>query len=113
LDAPILLTYPAQLEPSVLTEIKRLGAKHIILLGSSDVLGSNITQALEKAGLTWEQIGGSDRYATAALVAGRLGMNGQVILASGENFPDALAIDPYAGFYGNTHFAGKGQRNAC
>jgi len=98
LDAPILLTYPAQLEPSVLTEIKRLGAKHVILMGASDVLGSNITQSLKKASLTWEQIGGSDRYETAALVAERLGMNGQVILASGENFPDALAIDPYAGF---------------
>ncbi|MDR3539711.1 MAG: cell wall-binding repeat-containing protein [Desulfosporosinus sp.] len=28
LNAPILLTYPAQLEPPVLTEIERLGAKH-------------------------------------------------------------------------------------
>ncbi len=97
LDAPILLTYPAQLEPSVLTEIKRLGAKHVILMGGAGVLGPNITQALEQAGLTWEQIGGTNRYETAALVAERLGTNGQVILASGENFPDALAIDPYAG----------------
>lgn len=98
LDAPILLTYPAQLESSVLAEIKRLDAKHVILMGGSGVLGSNITQSLEQAGLTWEQIGGTNRYETAALVAERLEMNGQVILASGENFPDALAIDPYAGF---------------
>ncbi|MDR3587468.1 MAG: N-acetylmuramoyl-L-alanine amidase [Desulfosporosinus sp.] len=98
LNAPILLTYPAQLEPSVLTEIKRLGAKHVILMGGAGVLGPSITKSLEQAGLTWEQIGGTNRYETAALVAERLGMNGQVIIANGENFPDALAIDPYAGF---------------
>ena len=98
LDAPILLTYPAQLEPSVLAEIERLGAKHVILMGGAGVLGPSITTSLEQAGLTWEQIGGTNRYETAALVAKRLGMNGQVIITNGENFPDALAIDPYAGF---------------
>lgn len=97
-DAPILLTYPDQLDPAVLEEIQRLGAKHVIILGGSGVMGKQITDPLDQEpGLTWERIGGKDRYDTAVQVAERLGGNGQVILTSGENFPDALAIGPYAG----------------
>lgn len=98
LDAPILLTYPEQLDATVLQELERLGTKHVILLGGSGVMGESITAPLEDANLTWERIGGKDRYDTAVQVAERLGGNGQVILTNGENFPDALAIGPYAGF---------------
>lgn len=97
LDAPILLTYPEQMDPNVLQEIQRLGAKQVILLGGEGVMGTPITKALDQAGIHWERIGGQDRYETASLVAERLGGNGQVILANGETFPDALAIGPYAG----------------
>jgi len=98
LDAPILLTYPAEIDPGVIEEIKRLGAEHVIILGGAGVMGEQITKPLENAGLRWERIGGKDRYDTAVQVAERLGGNGQVILTNGENFPDALAIGPYAGF---------------
>lgn len=96
-DAPILLTPSQGLPEEVLTEIKRLKAEHVILLGGSGVMGNALSDTLEKEGLTWERIGGRDRYETAALVAERLGGNGQAVLTSGENFPDALAIGPYAG----------------
>ncbi|MGI1658537.1 MAG: N-acetylmuramoyl-L-alanine amidase [Desulfitobacterium sp.] len=96
-DAPILLTGSKGLDQEVLEEIQRLKAQHVILLGGAGVMGTPISKALETAGLTWERIGGADRYETAALVAEHLGGNGQVILTSGENFPDALAIGPYAG----------------
>ncbi|HHY28306.1 MAG TPA: N-acetylmuramoyl-L-alanine amidase [Desulfitobacterium dehalogenans] len=96
-DAPILLTPSRGLDEGVLAEIKRLNAQHVILLGGTGVMGNPVTKALEKEGLTWERIGGADRYETAVMVAERLGGNGQVILTSGENFPDALAIGPYAG----------------
>ncbi|AHF08086.1 cell wall-binding repeat-containing protein [Desulfitobacterium metallireducens] len=97
LDAPILLTYPEQMDSNVLQEIQRLGANHVILLGGEGVMGAPITNALDQAGIQWERIGGQDRYETAALVAERLGGNGQAILANGDTFPDALAIGPYAG----------------
>jgi N-acetylmuramoyl-L-alanine amidase len=98
LNSPILLTYPTQLDPQVLTEIKRLGATKVILLGTNAVLGSTVSGPLKQAGLAVENIGGADRYATAALIAERVGGTGQVVVASGEqgNFPDALAIGPYA-----------------
>ncbi len=97
LNAPILLTYPESLDPAVLAEINRLGAKNVILLGGEGVLGEKITVPLFKAGKALDRIGGVDRYDTAAKVAERLGVKGQAILTSGEDFPDALAIGPYAG----------------
>ncbi len=100
LGAPILLTNPGSLDPRALSEIKRLQAKHVVLLGSTKALSQAIADTLTKAGLSVERIGGSDRYATAALVADKLGSSGQVILASGENFPDALAAGPYAAVTG-------------
>lgn len=96
-DAPTLLTPSSGLDQGVLEEIKRLKAQHVIILGGAGVMGTPISNALEKEGLTWERIGGADRYETAAKVAEHLEGNGQVILTSGENFPDALAIGPYAG----------------
>jgi N-acetylmuramoyl-L-alanine amidase len=97
LKAPILLTYPRKLDDQVLSEIKRLGADHVVILGSAQLMGDNITQVLDKEDISWERIGGTDRYDTAVQVAGRLGETSQVILASGEDFPDVLAISPYAG----------------
>lgn len=100
LDAPILLTYPQQLDAGVLKEIQRLGATKVIVLGGSGALGRSITDPLDQAGIPWERIGGVDRFETAVQVAERLGGNGQAILANGDNFPDALAIGPYAGITG-------------
>jgi N-acetylmuramoyl-L-alanine amidase len=97
LDAPILLTYPSEMDAQVMTEIKRLGANNVVILGSAQLMGDNITGVLERENIFWERIGGKDRYDTAVQVAERLGGTSQVILASGENFPDALAISPYAG----------------
>ncbi len=97
LDAPILLTFPSEMDTQVLAEIRRLGAGKVVILGSDRLMGDNITGALERENISWERIGGKDRYDTAVLVAERLGGTSQVILASGENFPDALAISPYAG----------------
>ncbi len=98
LDAPILLTNTGGLDPQVLTEIKALRATHVILLGGDQALGNAVTSPLDAAGISWERIGGVNRYATAVAVAQRLdSASGQVILASGDNFPDALSIGAYAG----------------
>jgi N-acetylmuramoyl-L-alanine amidase len=98
LNAPILLTFPGSLDQKVMDELNRLQAEHVILLGGPGLLGDAITKPLEQANKSWERIGGANRYETAALVAERVGStSGEAILVSGENFPDALAIGPYAG----------------
>lgn len=98
LDAPILLTQKQGVDPYVLDEIKRLGAKKAILLGGTAALSTQVETDLENAGLAKpERIWGQDQYETAQKVAERVGSKGQVILVSGEQFPDALAISAYAG----------------
>lgn len=45
-----------------------------------------------------ERIQGSNRYETAARIAEMSGDYNAVVVASGENFPDALAVTPFAKF---------------
>lgn len=98
LDAPILLTPTEGVDEKVMQEIKRLGAEDVILLGGVAALSEKVEEDLIEAGLDQpERIYGYDQYETAQKVAERVGSKGEVILASGEQFPDALAISAYAG----------------
>lgn len=98
LDAPILLTPAGGVDAKVLEEIKRLGAQRVILLGGVAALSPKVVSDLQNAGLNSpERIAGYDQFETAQKIAERVGNKGQVILASGEHFPDALAISAYAG----------------
>ncbi|KGK91567.1 N-acetylmuramoyl-L-alanine amidase [Desulfosporosinus sp. HMP52] len=98
LDAPILLTPTSGVDAKVMEEIKRLGARKVILLGGVAALSQKVEQDILKAGLDRpERIYGYDQYETAQKVAERVGAKGEVILASGEQFPDALSISAYAG----------------
>ncbi|TGE33809.1 cell wall-binding repeat-containing protein [Desulfosporosinus sp. Sb-LF] len=98
LDAPILLTPAGGVDAKVMEEIKRLGAQQVILLGGEVALSPKVEADIQNAGLGKpERIAGYDQYETAQKVAERVGTKGQVILANGEQFPDALAISAYAG----------------
>lgn len=98
LDAPILLTPSTGIDAKVMEEIERLGAQNVILLGGVAALHQKVEEDILKAGLNQpERIFGYDQYETAQKVAERVGDKGQVILASGEQFPDALSISAYAG----------------
>lgn len=98
LDAPILLTPTGGVDAQVMAEIKRLGARKVIILGGTAALSGQVEQDIVEAGLQQpERIYGYDQYETAQKVAERVGYKGRVILASGEQFPDALSISAYAG----------------
>ena len=105
LNAPILLTMNRStgLETSVAKEMGRLGVKRVIILGSTDSVSAKIEKALTdrfgKANV--ERIGGTNRYATAIMIADRLIEQAAkppttLFLTNGENFPDALAASPIA-----------------
>ena len=106
LRAPLLLTRTDDLPPAVVAEIVRLKAKRVVILGSDRAVGAGVANAL--AGLVGgpanvERVGGPDRYATAALIAqktvsviGAGSFDKTVFIATGENFPDALAASPLA-----------------
>jgi len=102
LVAPILLTAPGRLPAVTRQEILRLNAFNAIILGGSNAVSDDVADALRAMGLEVERIAGSDRFDTAVRIASRLAPNGvnTAIVASGRNFPDALAAAPYAAVAG-------------
>lgn len=107
LGAPILLTSRASLQQDVADEIVRLGAEHVILVGGLSALSAQIPRDLETIGIDpgqIERIGGVTRYETSYLVALRVeqiaGDVQSIVLATGRDFPDALAVSGLAGANG-------------
>ncbi|AET69466.1 N-acetylmuramoyl-L-alanine amidase [Desulfosporosinus orientis DSM 765] len=95
LDAPILLTKGKSIDPRVVKELQRLSPQKVILLGGTACLQPSIEKELDQLSLPWERIGGIDRYETSVLLAKEL-ISDSVILANGDNFPDALSAATYA-----------------
>ncbi len=59
LDAPMLLTHDTNLTSTTKTEILRLKAKKVILLGSSDAISPEVEKELKGMGLQVNRIGGT------------------------------------------------------
>ncbi len=93
LDAPLLLTPPAGLDPSVLAEVQRVlpPGGEVVLLGGDEALSTAVEQAVTAAGYQVVRYGGTDRFATAVDIA-HDGLHDptSVIEASGTDFADAL-----------------------
>ncbi len=101
---PVLLTEPAALPSSVSDEIVRLGARKAYVLGGTSAVSTGVELSL--AGLLGSsnvtRIAGRSRYQTAEEIAravtqrtaGAPEFTGGAFLATGVNFPDALAATP-------------------
>lgn len=89
---PILLTAFDDLPTATRREIKRLKPSEIIVVGGSSVIADSVVDELAKIAPT-VRVSGADRYATAAAVSARVHAKNQavVFIATGLNFPDALA----------------------
>jgi len=96
LNAPILLTKGNSIDPRVIKELQRLSPDKVILLGGTACLQPSIEKELEVLSLQWDRIGGIDRYETSVLLAKQLSSD-SLILANGDNFPDALSAATFAG----------------
>ena len=101
-NGPILLVNDKNVD-KILSEVERLKAKEIVLVGGGSISSSNKTKVKEFAkenSATVSELSGKDRYATAVKVANqtiaRFGNKGKVIIADGRNYPDAVSIAPYA-----------------
>ncbi|WP_159786183.1 cell wall-binding repeat-containing protein [Bacillus sp. N1-1] len=96
-DAPILLTPDNELTDELRNEIKRLNPKTAVILGSENAVSQAIENELSNMGMKINRIGGDDRFETAELIAAELhSTNNKAVLALGMDFPDALAVAPYA-----------------
>ena len=99
-NAPILLTRLNSIPEETMEEIKRLGAKRIILIGGSGVISNAIQDNLKKSGYGVTRIGGKTRYDTSLLIAKELDKLidvHTVYIAYGYGEPDALSIAAKAG----------------
>ncbi|MDL2311112.1 BspA family leucine-rich repeat surface protein, partial [Peptostreptococcaceae bacterium OttesenSCG-928-C18] len=93
--APILLTKKDSLPESVLKEIERIDPREIIIIGGENTISKEIENKL--ADYTVERIAGINRYSTAVKIAEVIrswsgGSATEVILVSGTDFPDAIAM---------------------
>ena len=97
-NAPLLFTSGPTLSTATVTEIQRLlvAGSTVYLLGGTSAIPASIAQQINTLGYVEVRYGGADRYATAVAVADALGDPYTVLLASGTNFPDALAAGPAA-----------------
>lgn len=118
--SPILLVERDDVPDAVMAEIERLGAYRAIILGSSSVVSDAVKTQLEAittgggggplpaagpGSFTVERIAGDDRYHTARLIAERLRAEkghalGTAFIATGDNYPDALAGAGIAAYVG-------------
>lgn len=96
---PLLLTAPTALDPATRAEIDRVTGgpqthKPIYILGGNSAVSPATEDALRKAGYTVTRYGGTSRFDTALQIAAAFGTTQHVIVATGRNFPDALAAGP-------------------
>jgi len=101
---PLLLTRRDTLPGSIAAELDRLNPGRIIVLGSAGVVSDGVMAALDAydTGGGVLRIGGLDRYDTASRISAFHHPGGAPLayVATGANFPDALAAGPAAAVRG-------------
>ncbi|GAA2238840.1 cell wall-binding repeat-containing protein [Herbiconiux moechotypicola] len=101
-EAPLLLTPGADIPEGVLSEIERLGAEQVVLVGGEASVSARVVSRIEsvRTGLTVTRIGGADRYAVSRNLIAHPEFGAReskrVYIATGANFPDALTASPAA-----------------
>jgi putative cell wall-binding protein len=97
-NAPVVLTAQDAVPTKVMDQITASGATRAFIVGGEQAVGNAVAQKLADAKLTVTRLSGADRYATAAKIIdeGDKAPTDTAILATGENFPDALGGGPLA-----------------
>lgn len=101
IDGPLLLTAKDSVPAEVTTELKRLGTVKVYIVGGEAVVAPAVKTQLEASGLTVERVSGATRYETSEKIARKVqaldpGAGDTVFIATGVNFPDALAASSLA-----------------
>ncbi|SCG46443.1 cell wall-binding repeat-containing protein [Micromonospora inositola] len=101
MGGPLLLTPPDRLEATTKAEMQRIllpGQSTVYLLGSTGALSKAVEDQVRAMGYYVKRLAGPDRFATSVEIAKAIDPNPeQVFLATGMNFPDALAAGAAAG----------------
>ncbi len=97
LGGPVLLATAASLPAATATELRRLKPKTVVIVGGTGVVGTSVGTAITALGPAVTRVAGRDRYATAKAVAETyFADSATALVATGEDFPDALVGAPLA-----------------
>ena len=94
LNSPILLTEQNALNSYTSTEINRLGAKNVYIIGNTGKIANNVESALKSSGKIITRVSGSDIYSTAVAIAKHTKSKSNektLILSSATSYPDSLS----------------------
>lgn len=94
-NASLLYISSNSISKEVMSEIARLKAKEITIIGGEKSVHEGLKKELEKRNFKVDRLSGSDRYKTSAKIAAKLIGNKTTTLeiASGENYADALSLN--------------------
>lgn len=98
---PVLLTPRAAVPQSVLDEITRLGPTQIVIVGGTPAVSAEVERQVRALSSSRAvlRLGGTDRFHTSRLIAEHAFDSApSAFVATGRNFPDALAAGPAAAF---------------
>lgn len=108
---PILLTKSFTIPVGTANELIRLQPERIFVVGGPATIPDDILEAFEAfTDGPVQRLAGPDRYGTAAAVSASTfnSATDRVYIATGLDFPDALAAGPIAGGAGFVTFSGEG-----
>ncbi|MEZ0108480.1 putative cell wall-binding protein [Catenulispora sp. EB89] len=114
-NGPLLLTPTASLDKGVESELTRILQPHstVFVLGGTAALSPAVANRLTALGYNVERVAGDNRYGTAVAIAedisGTPHQTGSVLVATGVDYPDALAAGVAAG---QERYTGPGESNA-
>ena len=97
-DSPVVLTRGATLDEATRLLVQRLDPQRIRVAGGAAIVSDAVLTQLRSIAADSRRVAGADRYATAAAInTDAFGTATRAFVASGLNFPDALAGAAYAG----------------
>ncbi len=108
---PVLLVRQNQIPGVVAEELERLSPSRIVIVGGPGAVSSAVESALgtyTSGGA--QRIAGADRYETAIRIAETFGDPATAFLATGRDFPDALAAGAAGGRIGAPVLTAPGNR---
>ena len=109
LGAPVLLVRPGSVATSVANALKRLSLDRIYVIGGTASVQPAVLDELRKYAPNVERIAGANRYEVSRNVATTFWPETRgAYIATGANFPDALAAGPAAALFGYPILLEKG-----
>lgn len=96
--APIFLAEKDAISQGTVNTMYALSVKEVVIIGGEKSVPKSVEERLKKENFKVIRIAGRNRYETSTKLAKQLKAknNGNVVLANGEKFADALSAAPYA-----------------